>query len=208
MIEILKVAAWPITVVACFVFACIYFRRQMAALLDRTTSVGKEGLKASPPTGQITQEIDKVRQAHELVEALTSPVIREREEAIRKELKDKGLDDSSQAVDVLIRYLATTQLLITFERLYRIIFGSQIFLLKAANENRSGLHDQFVRDHFAHVRRMFVSAFEQWTVENYIHFLLNEQLMLKEGEFFRITNLGVHFLEWMTRIGAPERKGL
>ena len=97
------------------------------ALLDRTTSVGKDGLKTSPPTGQTTQEIDKVKQARELVEALTSPVIREREEQIRKDLKGKGLDDNSETVNVLIRYLATTQLIVTFEEIYRVIFGAKYF---------------------------------------------------------------------------------
>lgn len=208
MIEILKIAVWPIAVVACFVFACIYFRRQVAVLLDRLTSVGKDGLKVPPPTGQTSQEIDKVRQAYDLVEAFTAPVIHEREVAIRKELKEKGLDDTNQAVSFLIHHLAIAKLINTFERLYRIIFGSQIFLLKIANENRTGLHDQFVKDHFVQACQMFSSVYDRWTVETYIQFLLNEQLMVKDGEFFRITNLGIHFLEWVASVGAPERKGL
>jgi hypothetical protein len=208
MTDILKVIAWPIAVGACFVFSCIYFRRHLAALLDRTTSVGKEGLKTSPPTGQTTQEIDKIKQARELVEALTSPVIREREDGIRKELKDKGLQDDSETVKVLVRYLATTQLIVRFEELYRIIFGSQIFLLKAANENRAaGLHDKFVHDHFTQVQQIFAPTFDQWKTENYVHFLISSSLLVKDGDSYRITNLGVDFLEWITKIGAPERKG-
>jgi hypothetical protein len=208
MIDILKVIAWPIVGGTCFVFACIYFRQHVAALLDRTTSVGKEGLKTSPPTGQTTQEIDKVKQARELVEALTSPVIREREEGIQQLLKDKGLQDDNETVKVLVRYLATTQLIVMFEELYRIIFGSQIFLLKTANENRAaGLSDKFVQDHFAHVQQLFAPNFEQWKTDNYVHFLISSGLLLKDGDFYRITNLGVDFLEWITKIGAPERKG-
>lgn len=209
MTEILKVIAWPVAVVVCFAFACIYFRKHLAALLDRTTSLGKEGLKASPPTGQTTREIDKVKQARELVEALTSPVIREREEQIIKELKDKGLEDNSETVKVLVRYLAVTQLIVTFEEQYRVIFGSQIFLLKTANENRAaGLHERFVQDHFSHVQKIFDPAFNHWNADNYVHFLLTSNLLRKDGEFYGITNLGVDFLEWITKVGAPERKGL
>ncbi len=138
MVEILKIVIWPAVTIGCVIFACVYFRKQLSALLDRTTSVGKDGLRASPPTGQTTQDIDRVRKAQELVEVLTSPVVREREELIRKELKEKGLEDQSETVKVLTRYLATTQLIVAFEELYRTIFGSQIFLLKAANENRAG----------------------------------------------------------------------
>lgn len=207
MIDLVKAIAWPVGVVSCFVFACIYFRSQVSGLLNRTTSIGKEGLQTSPPTGQATQEINKVRQANELVEALTPSVVREREEAIRKELKDKGLDDNSDTVKVLTRYLATTQLIVTFEELYRVIFGSQIFLLKAANENRAaGLHEQYVTDHFAHVQKLFSPAFDQWAAPAYVHFLLSSGLMLKDAAFFKITDLGVHFLEWIIKIGAPEKK--
>lgn len=209
MTDILKVFIWPVAVVGCFVFACIYFRKNVAALLDRTTSVGKEGLKTSPPTGQTTQEIDKVKQARDLVEALTSPVIREREEQIRRDLEGKGLEDNSETVKVLVRYLATTQLIVTFEEIYRVIFGSQIFLLKTANENRAaGLHERFVQDHFSHVQKLFAPSFDHWNADNYVNFLLTSSLLRKDGEFYGITNLGVDFLEWITKVGAPERKGL
>jgi len=209
MNEILKVVAWPVAVIGCFVFACIYFRKQMCALLDRTTSVGKDGLRASPPTGQTTQELDKVRQAQQLVEALTSPAIREREDLIRKELKERGLEEATETEKVLVRYLATTQLIVAFEELYRIIFGSQIFLLKAANENRAGgLSEAFVIEHFANAQRYFAPTFDQWKPENYVNFLLTSGLLIKTGSSFAISHLGVDFLEWITKIGAPERKGM
>ncbi len=209
MVEILKIVIWPAVTIGCVIFACVYFRKQLSALLDRTTSVGKDGLRASPPTGQTTQDIDRVRKAQELVEVLTSPVVREREELIRKELKEKGLEDQSETVKVLTRYLATTQLIVAFEELYRTIFGSQIFLLKAANENRAGgITDDFVTEHFENVKRMFAPTFDQWKSENYIRFLLISGLLTRAGQSYGITNLGVDFLEWITKIGAPERKGL
>ena len=103
MIEILKVVCWPIAVLGFLIFVCVFFRRHVAAFLDRTTSIGKDGLKASPPTRQVVQELDRTKQAHEIMEALTSPVIREREDAIRKELNEKGLEESSETVKVLTR---------------------------------------------------------------------------------------------------------
>jgi hypothetical protein len=207
--DILTTVAWPVATVGCIVFVCIFFRKQFAALLDRTTSLGKEGLKTSPPTGQATQELDKLKQAQQLMEALTSPVIREREDLIHQELKAKGLEDESETAKVLIRYLATAQLIVTFEELYRVIFGSQIFLLRTANENRAaGLHKSFVQRHFSNVQEMFAPTFQQWTVENYLHFVLNSRLLIDDEDFYRISNLGVEFLEWIVKVGAPEQKGL
>jgi len=206
---VLKALAWPLTVAACFAFACIYFRKQVVALLDRTTSVGKNGLKTSGTTGQASQEIEKLKEAQELVEALRPPVLKEREEQIRRGLKEKGLDVEGQTVNVLIRYLATTELIAIFEALYRIIFGSQISLLKAANENRAGgLPHSFVQDHFVHVRDKFSPAFDQWEVETYMRFLLSSRLVLRDAEVYRITDFGVEFLGWMVIIGTAEGKGL
>lgn len=209
MLELLKVLIWPGAVVVCVIFVCIFFRKHVAALLDRTTSLGRDGLKTSPPTGQATQEIDKVNQARELVDELTSPVIREQEDQIYKILKDKGLAENSDAVKVLVRYLATTQLIVKFEELYRIVYGSQIYLLKASNENRpGGLLKGFVENHFSQVQKVHAPAFDDWNADSYVKFLLSSNLLLKDGDFYKITILGVTFLEWITRVGAPEHKGL
>jgi len=206
---IIKALAWPVAVLAFFIFVCIFFRKHVATLLDRTTSVGKEGLKTALPRGQSTQEIDRLKQSQELVEALTSPVLREREELIRAELMKRGLDESGETVKVLIRYLATAGLINTFEELYRIIFGSQIYVLKSANENRaSGVSEEFIDQHFNHVCQLFAPTYNAWNRDQYMDFLLKSNLMVRDAGFFKITNLGVEFLGWITRIGALEKKGL
>ena len=51
-------------------------------------------------------------------------------------------------------------------------------------------------------------AFDQWTAENYSRFLFSSQLLVRDGDQYRITHLGVDFLEWMVKVGAPEKKGL
>lgn len=208
-IKIIEVLAWPIAALVCFIFACIYFRRHLAALLDRTTSIGKEGLKTTSPTSQSTQEVDRLKQSQELVEALISPAVKERENLIHAELNKRGLDDSGETAKVLIRYLATANLIIIFEGIYRIIYGSQILLLKSANENRvSGLSKESIDQYFAQVRQTFAPFFDKWTVDGYLNFLLTSNLLIQDSGFFKITILGVEFLEWMTKIGAIEKKGL
>jgi hypothetical protein len=49
MNDLVKSLAWPVVIGGCFIFICIFFRKQIGALLSRTTSVGKDGLKALPP---------------------------------------------------------------------------------------------------------------------------------------------------------------
>ena len=49
MVDVLKVVIWPLAVVVLVVFFGIYFRKQLGALLERTTSLGKGGLQAAEP---------------------------------------------------------------------------------------------------------------------------------------------------------------
>ncbi|MBN2266907.1 MAG: hypothetical protein JW725_01015, partial [Candidatus Babeliaceae bacterium] len=65
----------------------------------------------------------------------------------------------------------------------------------------------FVQEHFVQVKQLYAPTFDQWNTENYVHFLITSRLLIKDADFYRITNLGVDFLEWITKVGAPERKG-
>ena len=209
MIELLKAFSWPIAIVACVIFVCIYFRRQVSSLLDRTTSLGKDGLRTATQLTQITQEVEGVNQAQELMNALVSPVLLEREKLIRKDLNGKGLDGKAEAMDVLIRYLAVAQLVVAFEDIYRVIFGSQIYLLRLVNENRVlGLPEDAVQEHFSQVQRRFAPAFNNLAIDGYLHFLIQSHLLIKSGNNYVITNFGVEFLEWVVKIGLQEDKGL
>lgn len=62
------------------------------------------------------------------------PLVRRREDLIRQDLKKFKLENTpEEAVNVLVRHLALTQLLLHAEQIYRTIFGSQIALLKQLN---------------------------------------------------------------------------
>ena len=207
--EVLRIVVWPAVVVSCFVFFCLCFRSQVSALLGRTTSVGKDGLKAFPPTGQTPIDATRLEQAQEPFEVLISPAIKEREELIRSELRDKGLHENTETTKVLVRHLATANLVLVFEECYRVILGSQILLLKAANVQRAtGIAEDDLADYFVEVQEQYAPTFDEWSVDNYIAFLLASTLMVEESASYKITNLGVEFLEWIIKVGATENKGL
>lgn len=210
MIDITKVINWPLIVLICFVFFCIFFRKQIVLLLNRTTSVGKDGLKTSLATVQSSREIDKLKQPQEelLADVLASPTLKGREKLIRKELKEKGMDDTGDTVKVLIRYLAMAQLIVNFQEIYRIIYGSQISLLGIANENRAkGISIGIVKTHFVTFQQMFKPIFDQWEVDTYMQFLLSSNLVNKEAQVYRITEFGVEFLDWLVKTGLPDKTG-
>ena len=206
---VIEALSWPLTVVACFITGCLLFRAQVASFLSRATSVGKDGIKTSAPAGQTAQFADKMKQAQDLVEALASPVLREQESIIRKELEDKGVYEDSESVRVLIKYLANAQLVIRYEQTYRLLFGSQIHLLKRANEQRgAGIEKDAVSTYFDNVKAGYAPNFDQWTVDAYVQFLLDSHLLVEDQKVYAITNFGVDFLQWMMKVGASENKRL
>jgi hypothetical protein len=185
----------------------LIFKQQCASFLGRLRSVGKDGLKAGPSAEQPSQEADKLKQAQQLVQVFDSPVLLEREKNIKNDLQKRGLQHEGETIDVLVRYLAQSQLINTFEEAYRTIFGSQIFLLKLANQSRgSGLMAYAVAAHFTNVQKSFAPVFDQWTPEQYVAFLLSTGLLTSGSNAYYITNLGVDFLEWMVKAGIPEQR--
>ena len=63
-----------------------------------------------------------------------SVTIRKQQQRIRDELIKLALiNDKDEAIDVLVQHLAMSQLYHAAERLYRLIFGSQIAILRHLN---------------------------------------------------------------------------
>ena len=202
-IEILKSLGWPHFAFAFGVVFVLIFRRHLGALLDRITSIDRGGIKTQPvPEAQ--REEKKSEAAQELLDAIQhSIVLKDIETRIGAELQARELDTQSDTARVLIRHLAATRILLEFEQVQYFIFGSQIFLLKKLNEVAGqGQPKSFVTAHFKRLREdVFPDTFQDWTLEQYLAFLLGRQLILLSGDTYHITNLGVEYLTWMARNG-------
>ena len=204
-VETLK---WPGVVLVCFGIIIFLFRQQVGAFLNRVDSVGKDGLKASSPTQPEQQAKQEVQQAknknvQELTQAFSSVPVRERENLIKAELQARHLDYTGDTIDVLVTHLAHTQIALTFEQIYKIIFGSQLYILKQVNMKGMLTEAELVA-HFEHVKKLFPPTFDTWTTESYVSYLINSGLLKKEGNTFVLTSLGFEFLPWVVRRGYSE----
>ena len=145
----------------------------------------------------------------ELIDRIgNSPTITDLENSIRQELKDKGLDDTGETVKVLLRHLAGARLLLTFERIHSIIFGSQLYLLKQLNSSPEGVTEEDVSHFFGKVKQQFFESFRNWTVENYLSYLYSNSLITKTDNNIHLTFFGVEYLTWIVRYGVIEDKSL
>lgn len=195
-----------------FIFAMVFiviFRQPLSELIRRTTKIGKEGLTASssPEAQREKSDPEAVQQLLDVIG--NSIVIADIESRISSELTKKGFNTDGDTAKVLIRHLAGTQLLLSFEQIHNLIFGSQIFLLKKLNEVAGqGRPEAFVIDHIDHVRSLYPSALGEWSYDQYLEFLYSRLLIVRHEDQIHITNNGVEYLTWVARNGRSENNSL
>jgi hypothetical protein len=209
MEEFLTSLEWQHLLFLFAVLVIFVFRKPLEGLISRITSIDKTGVKTSAaPEAQ--RELEKKEAAQELLRAIgDSIVLLDVEERIRSSLEEKGLETEGDTISVLIKHLAATQILVEFEQIYNLIFGSQIWLLKKLNELvGQGNPEDFVRSHFETVKELYKDQLGEWSLDQYLKFLLDRSLILYKDGNYHITNLGVEFLTWMARNGRSENKNL
>lgn len=211
MEEILNAITWH---QLAFVFAVVFilvFRQPIAGLIKRTTRIDKGGLTAESSLENQREEIETGAEAvQQLLDAVgNSIVINEQEERIKNDLRSRGLSSGGSTDKVLIRHLAGTQLLLAFERIHSSIFGSQINLLRYLNEvTGQGRSAEKISDYFAKVRELYPNQLGDWSIEQYLHFLYSQLLIIRQTEQMHITNLGVEYLVWIARNGRSDDRYL
>ena len=206
MIEVFKSINWPQTGLILGIIFLLLFKKDLALFIGRVKSIGKDGLTASTPEAQ--RENKNNQAAQELLDAIgKSIVLKELEDRIRLDMDSRGLDTKGDSVEVLIRLLAANQILLEFEQIHSLIFGSQIFLLKKLNEVcGQGKPKVFLDEHFRALQEMFPDAFTNWSLVEYVSFLKSRSLIIFDGDNFHITNLGVEYITWIARNGRQENK--
>ena len=209
MEEIIKSLSWSHLTFLFAVFFVLLFRKPLFGLISRITSIDKSGIKASQ-TPEAQREEQKKESVQELLLVIGDSIVsRDVEGRIKADLKGRGLETDGDTIKVLIKHLGAAKILLEFEQIHNLIFGSQIFLLKKLNEVAGqGKPREFVAMHFEQIKSLFPELLGNWSSEQYLAFLLSRLLITIEGNVFHITNLGVEYLTWMIRNGRREDKPL
>lgn len=101
-----------------FIFATVFiilFRQPLSNLIYRITKIDKEGLTAGSAPEAQREKTDPAAVQQLLDVVGNSIVITDFEGRIKNELNAKGLSTSEDSIKVLIRHLAGTQILLSFE---------------------------------------------------------------------------------------------
>jgi hypothetical protein len=203
--EISKSLAWPI----CLLILVTVFHKHISNLIQRIVKIDKEGITAIS-ISEMQLEKPKPEAVHLLLDVVSkSVVIASIEEDIKNDLMGKGLETTGNTIDVLIRHLAGTSLLLSFVQIHSQIFGSQLILLNKLNEMvGQGRSVAFINDYFDHIKLSFPEAFDEWSVDQYLNYMFVNLLITQNENKIHITNKGVEYLTWIARNGIQDNKPL
>jgi hypothetical protein len=195
-----------IAFVVVVIFFLCRFAPQIAELITRIRKVGPTGARAfrrneKQSVEQQTTAVSVAQSTQRLLKAFNPPAVLQREEAIRSSLRAERLDDQSDTANVLIHHLAHVQVAWHCEYIYRLIFGSQIALLKALNTSGPVSETDSVTLYKSIAQPDFPID-HTW----YFSFLLAQGLVRNENGSFVITDLGNDFLQWLVKASVPENK--
>ncbi len=107
--------------------------------------------------------------------------------------------------NVLVRELTLEQLRRSYALAYANIYGSQIRLLRDLETRDLTRFD--VEKRYEDLR-LSHPIFNQWSVNQYMLFLINWKFVIEEGGLFKITETGSNFLKFLADFGLSEERNL
>ncbi len=197
VLKSMEIWAWPVAALVFGLAVLGFFQKQLAGFIERVKTVSGKGFQAE--TGEEQKSSAVAKRAEELKRAFDSPLLLEQEQRIRNDLGE--VLKAPEAVDVLIRHLAATQIIYRFENLYWLIWGSQIAILQHLNANASGTELRALRPFYDLAAKQYPDAFASYSFEAYLGFLETAGLVQKQGNQLVIAPIGREFLGYLHRAG-------
>lgn len=196
----------------CFNFELSFyvgFQKNIRHMLDRAKQLGKDGIffesaQSAPPI-TILEEKDKSQQ---LLGSLTTLLtVKDNIQIIEQYLISQNLNDDPQKIINLLKHdLADVYFILRCERVYNIIFGTQIQLLKQLQQVvPNGLSQQSIDDHFNKISNIY-DVHNNFDSNKYMFFLIQAGLVIIKDGIYHLTNFGADFLTWLQRAGLSETK--
>jgi hypothetical protein len=134
--------------------------------------------------------------------------VKVREEMIRAHLARLHFEASApETTELLTRNLAYCQMAAVAEKLYRLIFGSQISLLKSLNTGPTKT-DAAMRQFYDRAKKRFPKFYDGYAYESWRDFLLSQGVIThdQERDVYGINQYGRDFLQWIVSEGLAEDK--
>jgi len=195
---ILTLFAWPIALVVLGVVALLIFRRDIAALIGRTKKVSKEGLETyehqpAPPSAE-------KKGAEEFFKSYDNPLLLEAEQIIEKDLRQRAIEGADRE-KTLIRALATANITQHFERLYNMIWASQLSCLRYLNPRGLGAERGELIPIYEASKTLYPDLYKDYSFDQWLGFLQRMNVVTERERRLFITVAGREFLKYLIATG-------
>jgi hypothetical protein len=199
MEKMVAVLVWPVVVLIVTLVALLLFRAPFAALITRTKKVGKSGLEtfdSQPP-----QPTEEKKGVDEFFRSFDSPLLVEAEQLIIKDLKERKIEASADREKTLVRALASTNIVLHFERVYGVLWASQLACLRYLNPREEGTEVTEVVPFYELGKAEYPSWYENYPFDRWFGFLRSFNLVLERDSHVFITVAGREFLKYLVATG-------
>lgn len=205
-LEIWELIVWPATLAVVVALFLILFRKPIGKKIADIRSINKDGVgmgRADP----VLQTASNIAEGNLLdhIEIDKPQLLDEEEVLLTKEINKKGLgpEDTKK---LLIRNLAIVRIERVHEQTYSSILGSQIRLLRKLNVSLYGIAADIVEMDYSATNEGFPDSVKDWTLDEYLRFLLDSSLILLKDNKYRITVRGQDFIVWLVKNSKIEDK--
>lgn len=191
--EFLKAVVWPLVVL----IFLIYNRKELKSFIGRVNMVKFPfGTFASDEDQKLSQQKEDTndKEVDDIVSRLKGEY-------------ESRMNQTEAASNELRNEVESLKMQLDFERVYVIIFGSQLQLLSRL------MNGPFVRktldQYYGFVKNMY-PVFSSWDLDSYLSFLLRKELVswdFQTGEL-KITQKGEVFLNYINKLGYVLNKPL
>jgi hypothetical protein len=199
MEKLLGILVWPGVTLVLGVIALFLFRQQLAVLISRTKRVGKDGLETfesqpAPPT-------EEKKSVEEFFRTFDNPLLLEVEQLILKDLKDRKIEAAPDREKALVRSLASTNLILHFERVHGLIWASQLTSLRYLNPRDEGADRSELVPIYDAAKADYPERYENYPFERWLGFLKDANLIRERDSRVFITVQGREFLKYLIASG-------
>lgn len=186
------IVSWPVAVT----LIALLFKKEIADLIGRLTNAEFPGgkIQAAQPGASGPQD-DNV--------STPSPQSKELIEDIRRDYEErfKNYEENHKTtINLLFDEISKKELELEFERIYNVIFGSQIRLLGLLlPRGELGLPRKFVDSFFREIQKVWPSL-STWSTDSYLEYLINATKIIEVTPTgnYKITPKGEEFLIYIS----------
>ena len=213
---------WPAVALILGILALFVFRAPLSRLLDRTekvkdwlTAPKQPAVPAAPDRLPTRSESQEQKALEELTSGFNNRLLLMQEESIRVDLETHGLKAESACEKVLMKHLAGTQIALHFERVYAILYNSQLQALRWLNAQTAGVSSRALNPFYERAAVSWPAIYEAFTFRSWLGFLAAHGLIKESEESIaagdqadpfglEITVLGREFLAFLVNGGRAD----